>query len=63
MRAAPCGAAVHQCENKVRHLTRDHAKQALKAMRANGATGRHLSFYSCPHCGFFHLGRKPRVLA
>ena len=61
MRADPAGAVEHQCGDKQQHLDRAHAKNHIKRMVASGkSAGKHLAIYTCPHCGYFHIGRRPR---
>lgn len=50
------------CERKMRHNTRDEAREALAAMVRHGrAADGFLNVYRCGHCGCFHIGNLDRV--
>ena len=50
----PCEMFPH----KWTYLTRDFAKEAIKAMRATGRLQYPLSAFKCSGCGYFHVGGK-----
>lgn len=45
---------VFQCLGKRRYETKARAKQSLRTHRKQGL----LCSYRCPHCGYFHVGRR-----
>jgi len=47
----------YQCGHKVRYFSKAVAKLQRKRFRRKRNS---LQVYHCPHCGFWHLGRKLR---
>lgn len=46
------------CQRKMRHETRDDARDHLERLIRNGASRARLEIYQCKHCGAYHVGHK-----
>ena len=58
-RPVPTEHEVAVCSSKVRHMTKQHAKEA--AARSS-RRGRKINVYECPTCGAWHLTGMPQDL-
>lgn len=49
-----------QCHGKFKFTSKQRAKRFLKRARTMNGRGDVMP-YTCPHCGYYHLGTKPGV--
>lgn len=52
--------AEFQCGNKRPHETRREAREHLAFVRKKNTAAERYTVYLCPHCGFYHVGKRPK---
>lgn len=48
-----------ECEGKARYEHRDQAEARVRDLQ-RGQLATRMHTYRCPHCGFWHVGHRPR---
>lgn len=59
---APAHISVAGCARKVRYITKARAKAHLRWGQASHG-GPAMNAFRCPHCGWWHVGHRPKGAA